>query len=269
MRLASLADCTYLAFKADFLTWIRYRNAFLGQIGGIVLQVASYYYLARAIGPGFRPDGVAYFPFLLIGLGVSAYLLGATTAFVRSVRDAQISGTFEILMSTSTPGPLVVLLMGFSSFTGQVFNLTIYMTIGLVLGSGTTPAPNIAGAVVIFVLSMAVTVAIGIVAATVQILTQKGDSILVLVALSTTLLGGALFPVSALPGWLQSLARANPLLYCLDGLRLALLRGASFGELALQIEALAICSVVLLPLSLLLLEMSLRRARQLGTLSYY
>ena len=269
MKLASLADCTYLAFKSDFLTWIRYRNAFLGQIGGILLQVASYYYLARAIGPGFRPDGVAYFPFLLIGLGVSAYLLGATTAFVRSVRDAQMSGTFEILMSTSTPGPLVVLLMGFSSFTGQVFNLTLYMVTGFVLASGPTTAPNVSGALLIFLLSMAVTVAIGIVAATVQILTQKGDSVLVLVALSTTLLGGALFPVSALPAWLQTIARANPLLYSLDGLRMALLRGASFGELAFQVEVLGVCSVLLLPISLLLLEMSLRRARKLGTLSFY
>jgi ABC-2 type transport system permease protein len=269
MSRASLMDRALLIVKADFLTWIRYRNAFLGNLVGISIQLATYYYLARAVGPGFRPDGVPYFAFLLIGLGMSGYLLGATSTFVRSVRDAQVSGTFEILMSTPTSGLLVLTLMGFSSFVGQVFSLTVYMIFGFAVAGLSGMHANIAGALLVFGLSMLVTVSLGLIAASVQIVVQKGESILFLISIGGSLLGGAVFPVSALPGWAQQVAHLNPLLYCLDGLRMALLKGATWSELSAPIIGLCVSAIILVPASLATLSASLRRARMQGTLSFF
>src|SRR4051794_37346080 len=161
MTRASLFERALLIIKADFLTWIRYRNAIFGNLVAIAIQLATYYYLARAVGPNFRPDGVGYFAFLLVGLGISGFLVGATSTFVRSVRDAQMSGTFEILMSSSTPGILVLIWMGLSSFVGQIFNLAVYMIFGLAIAELPNLHANIPAAALVFVLSMVVTVSLG------------------------------------------------------------------------------------------------------------
>jgi ABC-2 type transport system permease protein len=269
MNLTTIFDCAGLILKADFLTTIRYRNAMVGSIMGVFFQVATYYYLSRAIGPGFRPDGVPAFAFLLIGIGISGYLHSATYSFVRAVREAQSSGTFEILMSSSTPGTLVLLLMGISSSLAQLLELGLYLVFGLALSGFRFDQANIPGAAAIFALSLLVTVAIGLICASVQITTQKSDSVVSWLGASAALFGGALFPISVLPNWLQTVAKYNPLLYCLDGLRAALYKGASFRELSMPLLALGIGGLIALPASLFLLEYTLRKARRSGSLGFY
>jgi ABC-2 type transport system permease protein len=81
-----------------------------------------------------------------------------------------------------------------------------------------------------------------------------------------TILGGMLFPVSALPSWLQPLADLVPLRYAFDGARAALFTGADWERDAL---ALAIWAVILWPLSLLGFARAGGFARRRGSLSEY
>jgi ABC-2 type transport system permease protein len=78
-----------------------------------------------------------------------------------------------------------------------------------------------------------------------------------------------MFPVQSLPRPLELLARAVPLTYAIDGMREALLEGRSVMAMAPILAALAGFAVVMLPLALAALSLSLRRARQNGTLSFY
>jgi len=78
-----------------------------------------------------------------------------------------------------------------------------------------------------------------------------------------------MFPIQSLPRPLFLLARALPLTYAIDGMRRALLQGHSLLAMAPTLTALAGFAVVLLPLALAALSLSLRRARQNGTLSFY
>jgi ABC-2 type transport system permease protein len=78
-----------------------------------------------------------------------------------------------------------------------------------------------------------------------------------------------MFPIQTLPRPLELVARAIPLTYAVDGARRALLEGQSVKAMAPTLAALAGFAVVLLPLALAGLSLSLRRARQNGTLSFY
>jgi ABC-2 type transport system permease protein len=78
-----------------------------------------------------------------------------------------------------------------------------------------------------------------------------------------------MFPIQTLPRPLELLARAIPLTYAVDGMRQALLEGHSLKTMAPTLAALAAFAVILLPLALAALSLSLRRARQNGTLSFY
>ena len=255
--------------RRDLLTAMRYRAAFWMQALTMVLEIAGSYYLARAVGPGFRPEGLDYYPFLLIGTGIYTLFLAGINSFISSIRDAQLTGTLEVLMATSTSGPVIVLLNAISAFVGSTLNMVLYLAVGLALFHVQLESPNFLGSAVIILISIVVAVAIGLMAAALQVLTQKGGAIVWLLGAVAWLFTGTMFPVTALPKPFQAIAVLIPLKYSLDGLRLALLRGVSFPELAPSLGALTAFCAFLLPLGLLFILYAVRRARLEGTLSLY
>jgi len=53
--------------RRDLVTAIRYGTGFLSTAAGAGAELAAFYYLSRAIVPGFRPQGADYFPLLTGG----------------------------------------------------------------------------------------------------------------------------------------------------------------------------------------------------------
>jgi len=121
----------------------------------------------------------------------------------------------------------------------------------------------------VLILCIAIAMAAGIAAATIQITFQKGSALLWLLSSGIWFLSGAMFPVESLPRPLILVARAIPLSYAVGGMRQALLQGQPMLSMAPTLSALLVFSAVLLPLALWGLSCSLRRARQSGTLSFY
>ena len=253
----------------DMVTAVRYPGGFWVAVVGGFAEIATFYFLARAVGPGYRPDGVSYFSYLLIGTTFYSYVWLGLTTFVESVRSAQLTGTLEVLMTTSTPGAEVVLLTVISSFTGPSFALISALMFGFFLFGAQLQSPNVLAFVVVLVLALLITAAVGIVAATVQLRVQKGSAVLFLFSSAIWLLGGTVFPISTLPRPLWLVARFLPFADALNGMRGALLRGESFSQLTPVLAALGLWTVVLVPASIALFSVALRRARMSGTLSCY
>jgi len=86
---------------------------------------------------------------------------------------------------------------------------------------------------------------------------------------SVWFLTGTMFPVQTLPKALRDLAQLIPITHSLEGMRLALLQGASFRTVAHELLILSAFAVLLVPASLLFFSWTLRRARIEGTLSFY
>ena len=269
MKLLGLLDKMEAIVRRDLLTAIRYRTGFLLTGGGTFAELAAFYYLSRAIGPGFRPQGVEYFPFLLVGTGFYTFMLMGINSFLDIVQEAQQTGTLEVLMTTSTPAPVLVVLSAISAFGGNAVQLVFYIGAGLLLFGAPLQAPNIFGGLVVFGLSVAIAAAIGIFAATLQLAMQKGSAVVWLLGSGAWFMTGTLFPVSTLPTGLRLLAQWIPITHSLDGMRLALLTGADLSGLSREIAILTAFSLVLLPFSVLLFSHTLRRARLDGTLSFY
>ncbi len=239
------------------------------QTGGVLAELAAFYYLARAIGPGFRPEGVGYFPFLLVGTGFYGLFFAGISSFVTAVRDAQVGGTAEALMTTSTPAPVIVLLSALSALAGRVLQLAIYFLTALLLFGVRLENPNLAGFLAVLLLSLLVVIALGLLGAALQLTLQKGDGLVWLLGSFSAFLTGTIYPVASLPPYAQKLAALIPFTHSFTGLRLSLLRGAPFSELAGAIGTLALFVVVLLPLGLGIFSLALRHARLQGTLSFY
>src|SRR6266576_4925554 len=250
--------------RRDLLTAIRHRTGFAITALGLVTQLAAFYFLSRAIGPSFRPGGVEYFPFLLVGTGVYTFCVMTTQAFLSTVQEAQQTGTMEVLMTTSTPPAQLVVLSSISACAANLVSLVIYLVAGVALFRAPIHANALSCLAVAF-LSLAIAMALGIAAATIQITFQKGSALVWLLSSGVWFLSGAMFPIESLPRPLAILAHAIPLTYSVEGLRMAMLQGRSVLAMGHTLGALAVFSLALLPLTLWGLSLSLRHARRNGT----
>ncbi len=264
-----LADKLFSIARRDLLTALRYRTGFMLHGAGMLIEIVALYYLARAVGPQFHPDGIAYFPFLLIGASYATFLATGISAFVHAVREAQVSGTMEVLMTTATPPHHIVVLTVLSTYGAYLVSTLVFVGAGMILFHVPLGHPNLAGALLVLVLSILTAFSLGIFAASFQVITQKGVAVLWLLNAATAFLTGTMFPVSVLPGMLQKLSVLIPVTHSLNGLRLALFRGAGFRELAGPVLALAVFSAVLLPLSIVSFSWAVRKAKLEGSVAFY
>jgi len=264
----SLTEKLIAIVRRDVLTTVRYRNGFLLSAVGVFAEMLAFFYLARAIGPSFRPEGVDYFAFLVVGSGFYTFLITGVQAFLSTVQEAQQTGTLEVLMTTSTPAPVLVFLSAFSAFASKLTNLVLFLVVGIFLFRVPLLHPNLLGVVLIFLLSLGVALALGVLAASLQIAVQRG-SVVIWALGSVWFLTGTLFPVGALPLPLRWAAWCIPMTHALAGMRGALLLGRSTAELIPEILWLGAAAFILVPASLGVFAWVLRRGRREGTLSAY
>lgn len=265
----SLLTKLHAIWRRDLLTVTRSSAGFGMVVFSVSVELATFYYLARSVGPGFRPQGFDYFWYLLIGTAFFDLLITSVRALVQNIREAQISGIMEVLMTTSTPSAQVIVLQTLSSLIGNVIRATAYVTIGILISQADLPAPNVLGSLAVLALAILLAVAIGLVAAGMQLWLQKGDSAVALIGIVTGLFSGVLFPISVLPPMLRILAEANPFSHALFAFRMTLLQGASLRALQEPLIVLLIWSVALFPFGLWLFSFAMRRARATGSLAYY
>lgn len=262
-----ILDKAAAVLKKDLLTSIRYRNGLVINFVAPAGQLIMFYYLARSVGPQFRPDGMPYFLFLLVGTGFYTFLLTGMHSFYRSIQESQQGGTLEVLMTTATPAPVLLGLSVISVFASGFVQLVLYLAGGWLIFRPVLSV-NFAGGLAVFLLSSAIAVSIGMIAAGLQVSIHKGSAVLWLLGSTAWVVSGTLFPVASLPAPIRLLAALLPLTHSVTAMRLAVTAGAS-GALIKEIQALALFCLLLVPASIYFFAWTMRRARQFGTLSYY
>jgi ABC-2 type transport system permease protein len=121
-------------------------------------------------------------------------------------------------------------------------------------------------ALLAFVMALAGFAALGIAYAAWVMVFKKGDSLMAFAATGISLLSGVYFPIKLFPGPVRWLAELLPITQGNTALRSILLTGAMPWA---RVGALALTAAVLLPLSLVLLNRALHRARQAGTVGQF
>jgi ABC-2 type transport system permease protein len=263
-----------LAFlKRDLLVEASYRYPFLFQVAWTCLSIASYSFLARFIGSAMVPAldayGEDYFGFVLIGVALHDYLTTALEAFSRSIRESQLAGTLEALLSTQTSLPTIILSSAAYPFFWTSCNIVLYLALGVGLFGLRLTSGNWAAAVLILILSVVVFSGLGILSASFTMVFKRGSPIPLLFGGFSWLLGGILYPVTVLPDWLQRVSALLPITYAIEGMRASLLRAAPWSDLWRSLGPLMLFALVVLPLSLVSFHYATRHARMTGTLAQY
>ncbi len=257
----------------DFLIAISYRTAFVLDVMWIALVVPVLFFLSSVFA-GVAPDklveyGGNYFAFLLVGIAFQDYNTFSQTNFNHSIREHQLMGTLEIVMLAPTPVPLILLCSSIWGYCYTSLRFCAYLLVGIAFGIDITKT-NLLSVALVTVMSVASFSALGILTASLVVLIKRGaDSVTQILTVVSVALGGVLYPISVLPPWLQSLAQVLPFTHALEGMRLALLRGATPTELAPQLGVLALFALILFPLGLTAFSLAIWRSKVTGTLGQY
>jgi len=260
-------------FLRDLNVARSYRTAFVIELFQALFGVASFYFLSRFVeNPQLRqslPQGGSYFSFALVGLAFFDYLSVALYTFDSSLQDARRNGTLENLLVTQTPLPVILAGSSLYPFVLLSLRTAVYLAWGVVLFDFPLQEANWAGAIAVLAASVLAFSGLGVLSASYLLVFKRGNPVnWALIGLSSVV-GGMMYPVSILPGWLQQVARLVPVTYALEGMRAALLGHATFAELWPSLGALLLFAAVLLPLSFGVFTLALRRTKVTGTLTHF
>jgi ABC-2 type transport system permease protein len=254
----------------DFLSDVSYRFAFVLQLGGMFFAVAVFFFSSRMVDPKtVGLDGVPPFPWLLVGIAFQLYFATALYSFAEKVRSEQVLGTLEAMLVSPTPTSVVIFSSTAWDFTWGGVRLAIYLIFAVfVFGvklAVTSPLALVLG-VALTLLSSA---GIGMLSASFILYFKRGDPINFILSMGTTFFGNVIFPSKLLPPTVQWVSDWLPMSWSLEVVRGALLKGATFADVARPIGRLAILTAVLVPLGLAGARIAIRKAKREGTLVQY
>ncbi len=256
----------------DFRIERSYRLAFLGTLFGSATTLLSTGFLSRLV-PDDQPSldrfGSDYFTFVLVGAAALSYFTVALTSFSGNLSQEQEHGTLETLLVSPRDPRLILVCGALWPFAFATVQVVLYLIGGVLLFSAELPLHRMALAGGMTLLTIGVFSALGLAAAALVIVVKRATPIITAAGAVFGLLGGVLYPISVLPGWLQVVARLMPMSYGLEGVRLSLVDELDTAIIARDAAVLVGSIAVLVPLALYLFVWGVDRARMRGTLSQY
>jgi ABC-2 type transport system permease protein len=235
-----------------------------------VAAPVTYYFVARLVDSG-PSVGDSYFTFAVIGLSANSAMAGGLSAFGSTLDYSLQQGRFETLLVEPIRWRILPFgLAGWAILVACFTASTSFLT-GLLLGVDIRLSA-IPAALVVAGLGIAAGHAVGILAATVKVLSKRSDPVLGLYMMFASVLSGVVFPVDLLPLPLRVISYLIPHTYVISALRQLLmedtsgLQGPSAGLAVLLLFAFLL---VMYPLGLWLFGRALDYGRKLGVLAGY
>jgi ABC-2 type transport system permease protein len=254
--------------RRDYQIRTSYRLALVLDFFIGALDVVVFYFISQTFGDQTSAslgDAPSYFAFALVGIAVTAVVQATTAGIGIGVRDEQLTGTLEALVTQPLSAVEMAVGMCGMPFLLSAFRVGLYLILGGVLFGVSFADAFWPGLVVLLIVTATAMSSIGIASAAAVMVIKRGQAIAGLLVFGMSLLGGAFFPVSVLPEWLQPLSDIVPTRFAFDGLRAVLYGGDWVGDAL----ALVGFSVVAVPAAIWLFERALRHGRRAGSLAQY
>ena len=263
----------YIFLWKDWVQARSYKASFIFQNVAILFPLVTLLFLDRVfenVSPSaIQPYGGDYVAFALIGVVVTTYSATALRAFSMGLRTAQMTGNLEALLMTRASIPTVLFGWSLYPFLRATISSMVFLAAGFLLLDLELARANIPGATLIFILTVLVTASLGIIAASFVLVFKQGDPFTGIIVVAAGLLSGTMYPITVLPDWLQVISKALPQTHSIEGMRQAVLQGASMGELRTELAVLTVFAALLFPLALTVFRHAMHRAKVEGSLAHY
>jgi ABC-2 type transport system permease protein len=212
-----------------------------------------------------------YFSYVMIGVVSIQVMAVGLSAFTTNLDFIIQQGRFESYLVE--PINWRLLPFGIGAWPMLVNTvLALMMGVMAVLLGATYDLSSLPIALVVLALGVLAGHAVGILAASIKVISKRGDPIIGMYTLATGLLSGAIFPVSLLPAPFRVIAYCLPPTYVISALRRLLLpdgaelTGPTAGQAILLLLAFI---AIVYPIAIWLYGRSLEYGRKMGLLAGY
>src|SRR3954471_9555195 len=204
---------------------------------------------------------------LLIGAVIWSYLGIIFEILTETVAWERWEGTIEYTFMAPLSRAVHLLGMGaFAVLYGVVRTALLFAVVALFFGLAFPNADFVAALVLLAVASISF-VGIGMVTAVLPLISPEKGAQLGFIAQGMLLVvSGVYYPVSVMPGWMEWLAQLSPATCALEGIRAAVLDGASLSELTDDLWPLLVLGIVSIPVGLAVFRAGERYAKRHGKL---
>jgi ABC-2 type transport system permease protein len=259
--------------RRDFLVAWSYRMSFVSDLVGLVGQVIVFYFIGQLVDssrlPTFGGTSVTYLEFAAVGIALGVFIQFGLDRVSAAMRGEQLMGTLEsVLMTPTAPSTIQLGSVAFDliyiPLRTAAFLGAVTLAFGLHFSAG-----GIAPALLLLVAFIPFVWGLGVLTAALLLTFRRGGSLVGLGAVVVGLLSGVYFPLSLLPGWLHGIANANPVAQAINGMREALLGGATLADIASNFALVVPCSAASLLIGLGVFRLAVRREQKRGTLGLY
>ncbi len=266
-----------LVFWKEWLHFVRYPSWVFAMLIWPVIFPAMYILGARALA-GPDGSGLEIFKRLAGNMDFVGYIAVGTTVWMWqntvlwgvgfALRDEQLRGTleanwlsptfrFSFLVGNSGAQMLTMLLYMSTSFVqvgliyGMRFNIHVLSVLLIMLAA----IPSIYGLAFVF--------------ASLVITAKEAHTFVFLVRGLVMVFCGITFPISVMPGWMQGVARWLPPTYVIQGMRKALLAGATPRQMLPELVPLVFFGLFWVIAGFLVFQWMDRRVRRIGSIGTY
>lgn len=217
---------------------------------------------------GIQGYGGNIISFLMSGSVFTGFVAVSLGAFSNHLQTEQRTGTLESVVMMPVPLTRVMLYSGVVGLLGtSLGSVVMFGVFGAIFDIPISV--NLFATIAVLALLVVTLGSFGLAGCGVLLITKRGDPVRWGITTLTTLLSGVMYPISILPGWLQSVAWALPTTQALDGIRKSLLVDADLAQVAPSLLHMAIWSAVMLPIGLVTFRTGMSRARKAGSIGEY
>jgi ABC-2 type transport system permease protein len=269
MSSAITAGNAFLAvMRRDLHVYLSYRTRLVSQVLTALFSLTLFYYVSRLVHVKGFGNSDAYFGFVVVGISLISVLYSCFS-IPELVRQELIAGTFDRLLLSPFGAIRSVLAMTLFPMMYSFVLATITLALGCVVFGLHLHWSTVPQALPVMVLVLGAFLPFGVLFAALTVVIKQGNVGTSWVIAMLSIVGGLYFPVSLLPGWLQTISKLQPFTAATDLLR-HLLVNSSLGESPeTALLKLVGFAAVLLPASLFVLGRSIRFGQRRGTIIEY
>ena len=267
----------FAVVRREWTIFTRYPSWIIGLFIWPLIFPMMYILTARALS-GVDGSGLTVFTQTTGMTSYIGYIVVGTTVWMWqntvlwdvgfALRNEQMRGTLE--SNWLSPTWRFAYLLGHS--VPQLISMTLFILITafeFILFFGVRLNGNGWLALLIMFVSIPAVYGLGFAFASIVITAKEAHTFVFLVRGLVMIFCGITFPVSLLPGWMQTIAAWLPQTYMIHGMRAAAFANASLSDLWPDIRTLLLFGAFWLTLGYVLFRLMERRARQTGAIGQY
>ncbi len=263
---------TLRAFNAvlrrDLHVYLSYRTRLVSQVMSAVFSLSLFYFISQLVHLRSFTSHASYFAFVVVGLTLVSVMYSCFL-IPEYIRQELIAGTFDRLVLSPFGAVRSVIAMSLFPLILSFALATLTLLLGCALFGMRLHWSTVPLAIPAMVLALAAFLPFGLLFAALTVVIKQGNVGTSWVIAMLALTGGVYFPVSVLPGWLQTISSLQPFTPATSLLRHLLVDSPVTSPIGDSLLKLIGFATVLLPVSLVLLSTAIRVGQRTGTIIEY